>query len=266
MLESSKNNQFIVCPVCSGLGKNKYGLACTNCNGMGVGTFFNGRFFYWGPKLGRALIELDHIKNKIKIILNLITYAIGLLGLIALGYWGYAVLQNSFVLSDLYFWEKKHILLLVFWVSIIADMFLVYRISEDNRLSKKIKQFKYEDKIKKIDTPNNWDELKKINSHRKVDVSKGFCAKAYAIIEEAYMLAYKLNHPELKPIHLFFACLPDAEVGAVFTRLNVDSKKLIEKLKARINQRSQDANKIELSNEIKEVFVDAYIDAGKLGR
>ncbi len=264
--EKKPENEFIVCPVCSGRGRNKYGLVCTNCAGMGTGTFYNGRFFYWGPKLGRALIELSHLKTKFKLILNLAAYTIGALGFFALGYWAYEVVQNSVNISDFAFWGRRHILLLIFWLSLIADMFVIYRISEDGRLSKKIKQFKYEDRVKKTSTPNNWSELIGAASKRKIDVAEGFQQKAIKIIEDAYMLAYKLNHPEFKPIHLFFTCLGDAEAGAIFTRLNVDGGQLIKKLKSRISQTEKKRDRTVLSNEIKEILIDAYINAGKLGR
>src|SRR3989339_1211075 len=96
----NKNNQpFIICPVCAGKGKTKFGLACPNCSGVGVGSFYHGRFFYWGPKLGRAMIELDHFRKKINNTINLIAFAIGFIGILALGLWVFIVGREANDLS-----------------------------------------------------------------------------------------------------------------------------------------------------------------------
>ena len=70
MAENELGLPFIHCPVCEGSGKKKTGFDCPNCNGMGMGSFQHGRFFYWGPKLGKAVIELDHLRHKFHLIIN----------------------------------------------------------------------------------------------------------------------------------------------------------------------------------------------------
>ena len=44
-----QNIQFITCPTCSGLGKNKHGFDCAGCRGMGIGAFYQGQFLVSGP-------------------------------------------------------------------------------------------------------------------------------------------------------------------------------------------------------------------------
>ena len=102
MAEVKNKIQYIVCPVCSGAGKNKLGLSCLNCASLGI----HGRFFYWGPKLGRAMIELRQIREKFNFIINTLAYAAGLIGLGALGYWLFLTSQTASLIDDFAFWQS----------------------------------------------------------------------------------------------------------------------------------------------------------------
>lgn len=257
---------FIICPVCAGKGKTKFGLACSNCSGVGVGSFYHGRFFYWGPKLGRAMIELDHFRKKINNSINLFAFAIGFIGILALGLWVFIVGREANDLSVFFFWKLKHPLLFVFWLSLIADMFVVYRISEDARKQHKIKPATYEERGKNFDLPNNWEELKRAQGKYKIDVSGGFTPVAYDIIEQAYLLAAKLNHEFVTPLHLFFSALADNEVAAIFSRLNVPGQPFFEKIKEQISKIEQNNNKTVISKTAQEIFIEAYLDAYSLGQ
>jgi len=265
-LSDQTKNQYITCPVCSGSGKNKYGADCSNCGGLGVGAFFHGRFFFYGPKLGRAMIELSNFRKKIHLIINLLSYIIGILGLISLGVWVYFASQNAAELGAFAFWREKHVLIFVFWVSLISDMFVFYRISEEIRSQHKIKPFRYEERNRDMDTPNNWQELKTAKSKYKIDVSKGFSIPANKTIEMAYLLASKLNHDKVLPIHLFISSLKDKEVVAMFARLNINSQTLVERVKKHIANIKQSEEKTALSNTLKELLVDSYLDAMKFGQ
>jgi ATP-dependent Clp protease ATP-binding subunit ClpC len=266
MPEEKKQFEYIVCPVCEGSAKNNFGLACPHCGGKAYGTFFRNRFFYWGPIMGLAVIELNHVRQKFHFALNLITYAIGLSGLMALGFWVYGAGQD---LADPYafaFWREQNALIFIFWLSLLADMFVVYRMSEEERKSHKIKSLKFIDKNKNIKIPENWDDIKNSKSNFIIDVSGGYSPEAYKTIENAYLLAKKLDHPYVSPIHLLFSCLEDETVAALFSRLNADSKMLTERLKSQLMKMNQANQKTVLSKEIKRVLIQSYIDTGNLGR
>ena len=109
-----------------------------------------------------------------------------------------------------------------FWVSVIADMFVFYRINEEQRQQYRIKSLKYQKENSGL--PNNWEELVKTKSNFKVDVSTGFPSQTFEFVEQAFLLADSLNHRYVTPIHLFFIILSDAQVSAIFSRLNINNK------------------------------------------
>ncbi|MCK4554221.1 AAA family ATPase [Candidatus Parcubacteria bacterium] len=295
MTEEKQQNstQFIVCPSCSGTGKKRHGLTCSNCAGMGVGTFYRERFFYWGPKFSTAYIKLSHLRRGCHLILNLAGLTIGLIGVFALGWWMWLT-QN---LNG--FWQEQHWLILIFWLSVIAWMFIIYRLSQEEALKHKISKAKYDEKNKQYQLPNNWEELTRIKHKYKVDVSQGFDYSAMEIVEDAFILANDSKHTQVQVMHLFFSLLTDKEVTGIFSRLNVNSAKLLAKIKSQLIKIKQEgdatilsnrvhpvrylSNRVNptstalsngvnpvrytvLSNGVKEALVEAYLQAESLGQ
>ncbi len=265
-IKEEQSVKFIICPVCHGTGKGKMGLSCSNCAGMGTGGFFKANFFYWGPKLGRAVIKLRHIKKSFNLFLNLASLFVGLIGLASLTWWIWQVSISYLNLSFFAFWRIKSPLILIFWLSVIADMFIIYRLSEEERSKHKIVSFKYRRKEKLMTLPNNWQELKKIKPKRKIDVAQGFDEGVLRIVEEAYLLAKELRHEYVLPFHLFLSLLKDKEVVAVFMRLNVKGDQLITKIKNQLSNIKPVEGKTEISNQVKEILVQAYFSAYRGGQ
>ncbi|MBU2007825.1 ATP-dependent Clp protease ATP-binding subunit [Patescibacteria group bacterium] len=268
MSEEQKNKtdiQFITCPVCAGIGKTGNDSACKNCLGAGVIAFYQGRFFYWNLILNVRAIKLRHLKKGLNLALNLLAYIIGLTGLMALIYWAYTVSQNMETLEVLSFWRVKSPLILTFWISLLADMFVIYRLSQEEAAKQKITKPKY-NQTAKYNSPNNWSEFNKIKSKYKIEISSGFSFSALKIIEQAFNLADYAKHGQVRPIHLFFNLLKDSRVAGVFSRLNVDSAKLITKLKNQLLAIKAGAEPTQITPEIKEIFFQAYISALNSGQ
>ena len=123
--------QFITCPTCNGTGKVGNSSACKNCSGAGVIAIYAGRFFYWNLLLTVPTIKLRHLKKGLNLVLNLLAFIIGLAGLVTLIYWAWMASQGTQTLEAFYFWKVKNPLILTFWISLLADMFVIYRLSEE---------------------------------------------------------------------------------------------------------------------------------------
>lgn len=266
MPSSNLKKNTVVCPVCLGDGI-KNGFQCKNCNGMGVFVLRYNRFFYWGLKMGRSSIELDHVRKKIHQILVFFSYFFGLSGLASLSVWIFSVSNdlNTSDISDFYFWQERHSLILFFWFSVVVDMFLVYQASEKKRKRSRISLVSYDERGKVMKIPDNWKELKNFNTRFKIDVVKGFSDNAFAMIEDAFLLALKLGNKYVDPLHLFFACLQEKEVAAIFSRLNIDARQLIVKVKNQLSSLKQEKGGLLLSNELKEVLIGSFLEAHDFG-
>ncbi|MFH1822533.1 MAG: ATP-dependent Clp protease ATP-binding subunit [Patescibacteria group bacterium] len=266
-MENENEVQFVSCAKCSGEGRINYGAKCSNCLGLGVGTFLNGYFLFWGLRLGRAVIKLRHLKMSVNFFVNLAAYIFGLIGLVALGWWFYQVVKINEA-AALLFWRTKDWLILLFWFSVIADMFVFYRLSISRDKQQKIKPniIFSNKKNHKTQIPNNWEELKKYQY--RTDISLAVSDKVMNIIEDAFALANKQRQPEVNIRHLFFSLLKDREVAALFIRLNVDGVKLIRNLKNHLSDLEPNINldSVKLSSEVKEILIEAYTEAYNLGQ
>lgn len=231
-----------------------------------MGTFVAGRFFYWNLRLGRTVIKLDKLRKKIHLLVNLVVYLICMSGLLSLGFWILTTAQGTNDLDSLAFWHEKSVWLLIFWLSTIADMFIIYRLNEEERQMHKINPIKYSEIDKTPDFTNSWEELKRTKSKFKIDVWGGYSPLALAVVDEAFLLARKLNHPYVTALHLFFASLADPQVNAIFSRLDVDPMRLIDSLQKQLASIKPTEAKTELSRTAKEILINAYLQAQQLGQ
>ncbi|MBI2459456.1 MAG: AAA family ATPase [Parcubacteria group bacterium] len=257
--------QFITCPTCGGAGKAGPGSACKNCSGAGVIAFLDGRFFYWNLPLTVPAIKLRHLKKGLNLILNLSAYIMGLIGLMALTYWVWAAGEKTETLAAFSFWRVKSPLILTFWLSALSDMFVVYRLSREEAAKQKIIKLKYQETAES-NFPDNWSEFNKVKSKYKIEVSGGFSPAALKAVEQAFNLADRARQGRVRPVHLFFSLFKYPAVAAVFSRLNIDSTKLIAKLKNQLLAIGAGTESTEISAEIKEIFLAAYISALNYGQ
>lgn len=257
-----KNNQYVICPVCSGSGKTSLGLACSHCSGAGAGVFYYDRFYYFGQRFGRASIALKHIRDKAHLAVNFLSFCIGFFGLLSLGFWVYQATIDGRQSEIFLFWRSRHILILIFWVSLLFDMFMIYRLSEQARKRHLIKFPKYKvKKLAKRTIPEDWDSLRLASDKNKIDVYSGFNLEAEEAIEKAYLLAVKLGHSQVTPLHLFMVALSDRQVAAIFSRLNVSIGQLLEKIKVCLRKIPEGKGHTVFSLDTKEIFIDAYLQA-----
>lgn len=257
--------QFITCPDCNGTGRAANGSICKICSGKGLIAFYKSRFYYWNLPLSAAIIKLRHLKKSLHLILNLAAFIIGLAGLAVLAYWIWRAGEVSVSAGAFAFWKVKSNLILLFWLSVIADMFIVYRLSREEEARQKIKKIKYGEDMLDY-SPNNWSEFNKIKSKYKIEISSGFSPSAFEAVEQAFLLSDRAKHGRVMPIHLFFSLLKDAKAAAIFSRLNIAPTKFISKLRNQLLKIPQTESPTELSLEVKEILLESYIAAADLGQ
>ncbi len=257
-MKNEQQQYFITCPECNGSGEKKSGIACKNCGGTGMGTFFNGYFLYWGLSLKRADVDLRKVKRDAHLLLNFFALFIGILGFVFLGILIFAQKNQTDLDIVSFLFRYKHPYILMFWIGVLTDMFIVYRLYEEKRREHKIKEFKTN---KGFSYPDNWKELRK--SKKKLDVSSGFGFEALKVVEDSMFLAEKLKHKEDVALHLFFSALRNGLVSVFFARLSADMNEVAKKARHQLLLLGSIHTKstVTLSNELKTVLIESYIEA-----
>ena len=106
---------------------------------------------------------------------------------------------------------------------------------------------------------------KNSNSPKRYNVAKACSDEVIEAIEEAFLLADKLKQAEVTAIHLFRVLLKKKEVQALFIRLNVNAKKLVELLDRQlINPADKFSGRSQLSSSLEEVLILSFIEAFNL--
>ncbi|MGC9048844.1 MAG: AAA family ATPase [Patescibacteria group bacterium] len=244
---------FISCPTCQGEGRVGEKI-CPECQGRGLYSWSGGYLLYFEKKFKKSQIFLDKIKTIIQILIHLILFIFGLIGLSAL-------IRVQFNLSQLdkywSFWSsEKHFLMLIFWFSILTDCYLFYRFEQIAEEKEKV----WPKTIRVTTTlPMAWPEIHRLSRKIKINAAEAFSQEVEKIFLEAWLLAKKLGHQEILPIHIFAAGLSSSNISLAINRLGLDWKKLSEKI-AKVLASLSKAEIIEpqISRQVKEIVLQAY--------
>ncbi len=222
-----------------------------------VGAVFLGRLLYFAPSFKKSLILLHRAKARVDKIVNLTAYVFSIAGVLSLLFWVYLNIDllNYRPEELILFYKSDHPLILVFLISLIFLMFIIYRMSEKKASLNKIKNIK-----EKKNSNNQVIDYKKIP---RIDVYKTLSDDFLIILENSYLLAHKLRQKEVSTIHLFWNLLYSPVVSSLFVRLNVSVDKLTSLLKKYLadNKKENQGDKINLSDHVQEILLSAFSDA-----
>ncbi|MFA5184220.1 MAG: ATP-dependent Clp protease ATP-binding subunit [Patescibacteria group bacterium] len=223
----------------------------------GRGAWFSGRFLFWRADIRRSIIALERLRGKINRAAAVFAWLLIFAGWLAFGAWLFAN-QSSLAanpLSLLFFWKKFDPLVLIFLLSLWLDLFMIYRRSEGRASAKKINYRLF-----------RTDEKRPARRTKRYNVAAAYSTAAFRAIEDAYLLARKLNQSEVRVIHLFRVLLKSKEIQNLFIRLNVDAKRLVEMIDRHL-VKPQDAphrGRVDLAPPLQEALTLAFIDAFNL--
>ncbi|HKK54073.1 MAG TPA: AAA family ATPase [Patescibacteria group bacterium] len=219
---------------------------------------FLGQKLFWGQPLNRTFIYLKRSKKNLDKVILAVFYFLAILGWGALLYWFYlefSAESTKGTIEILMFWRQQSWLILVFLVSLFFDMFIIYRQSEKRAKKEKIKYKRGKDDADlsaKVITKNKKDSL---------DIVTVYNDKAIKVVNDAYLLSKKLGQKQMTTKHIFWSLLSDDVVRDIFTRLNIDAKKLISTLKRHLNQEEREQSSSPISFLTHQVLINAYLNA-----
>ncbi|HNX10837.1 MAG TPA: ATP-dependent Clp protease ATP-binding subunit [bacterium] len=194
---------------------------------------------YLYPQLSSLAISGRRLKLKIDEIINSAALLLGAAGVILLIWFLYQEISilntlsfKSFINGLLTDWRGKY-----FFYSILFDLFLIYRLSLKNSRRQKIKGH-----------PKN------------VDIFRVLSDGSQVVLEDAYLLAFKLKQTEVNAVHLFVALLADPTVRHLCLRLNVNPLSVSKMLARQIKNQGATVPPV-LSGELQAILAAAYIAA-----
>ncbi|MFH1890953.1 MAG: ATP-dependent Clp protease ATP-binding subunit [Candidatus Kuenenbacteria bacterium] len=254
MSNQSSQPQIHTCSFCQGNGFVD-SQKCKACTGYGVVLFLNNKMFFWGRKYSRLRISQQKQARKIRIIINLIFFIFGIVGFLSLAKAIYDLGGLTLEPRELLYVRNQYTLL--FWISLIADTYLIYRINRESKIKNLIEKKPVLSAKAELAQEFDWANVKK---YKKEDISKSFDQASHKIVEDGWLIANKLGHPMVFNIHLFATGLNNAQINLIFSRLGVNYKQMAEKIKRALYQITP-TGRILISFEAKQALLNAYYRA-----
>lgn len=231
--------KFTICQTCGGSG-NVSGQKCSSCLGYKKYYFSNNNFLYWQRSINYAHIFVRELRKVIDIIINFVLI-VGVIFTLLIAYNILDLVQ--FDPRNLwYFINKPSEENLYFWILILADMFLYYRLVLPG-IKKREKE--------KILADAQQNTKHNIADHLGQEVAK--------IIDKAWLFG---QHKKVFPItvwHILFILLNDKDIRLVLARLGIGAdniKQAVDKDLANIV--GQRENITSLDDEAKDALLNAY--------
>lgn len=249
---------FLICEACSGTGEVAKST-CKQCRGLAVVLPFYSYYLYWGKKVNRLNIAVDKAIGFADRLLNLVLIVIGLFGLFVLMYVAY---QDNFVsLVSLKYWMTPSWEKVVFWFTIMSDMYLLYRLEQATSPRKNVLPRLYGTDAQTF-VQSEWKEILHQPKHRLIDVADAYDRNTLELVNQAWSLAEQFNHPEMKRIHLF-AVAPQFNEGAlVWGRLGIKGEAFSEKIGRVLGWHlDRQGTRTSTSTTVHKVLIASYLHA-----
>ncbi|TSD04514.1 MAG: ATP-dependent Clp protease ATP-binding subunit ClpC, partial [Parcubacteria group bacterium Athens0714_12] len=252
------DTQFIICPECSGQGE-KNNKKCPACHGVGVYSCLGGYFLFFKKHFNLDDFLKIKIKKVFKKIINIFLSALSLFGLFILiiVVFHFNIGKETFYFKDLFI--GKNPLIIIFWFSLLGDMYLFYRLEQDIReQQRKINHFLTTSPYSEL---ADFSRISKLKSKFKIEISDSFSKKTDDVFWRSWALARKLKHARVTPLHLFASLLLYPKVKELFARLEVDLYLLKSKVRYLLSLIEQKEIIPEISLDLKKIILKAYFVA-----
>lgn len=261
MSDNNSELNIIICQQCNGRGKIQNGI-CHDCEGIGFGAWHQGVFLYWQYPMSFLLLWQQKLERIVKKIIKIGLGVLAFVGVASLAFYLYAILTvPNFNIQYLFIWRYYQDLLLIFWVSLAGDMYLIYRHNRELEAIVRVKKKVYSEYDVSVAPPKNWQEIKKLKRHEKLNVAKVLTPEARLTVENAWFFSRKIKCVLAEPIHLLVASLNSKKTSIIFARLGIDGQVLGEKIKSALARLPSGPPEEIISTEfVKSLFV-AYIHA-----
>jgi len=218
---------FIECPECHGKGflisKEGKAYPCSYCDSLGVAGYFKGRYLVWRKKISHLRILEEKTERVVRAAINGLLIFFGIIGLL-LGFWQvYQHASAGYSFKELL--EIRNSSFLIFWLSILVDLYIYYRLEKERTSIPYIKK----DFGEKVPLPEMLGSFSEILKNKKIneEVSLYLKPSALRVIERAWEMADHLGHTILEPIHVLASVVATKEIKIIMARLAMMPDKLI---------------------------------------
>jgi len=254
--QGENKSNFLVCRECQGVGFRE-GSACATCHGFGTIMIFRGRVFYWGKYIDEMSAKYEKFEQRCRDALNLLLIFFGLSGLAVMIYYNYS--DGFAAFFSLTYWLTRSGEKLYFWLTLLADLYLYYRLSLNASSEFLVMRRDFNHETSALHELVTWSSLAQIKKADLVDVSLTFTGEANSAVRAAWELAHHFEHSLVERVHFFGVLTQFDKSAIVLARLGINFEQFKQKISRYLTKShiSRQGNPL-LSVDFHKMILSAY--------
>ena len=221
--------QFYPCTKCRGFGFsiNQEGkhIPCPLCLGLdSLYGYFDKQVFYFGEKITLKTEKENKAKKTFKNFITIFLIVLGVLG-VGLLIWQIVELvgqnKSAFSVFGMTSWKMA-----LFWLSLIIDMFIYFRVEYSIDSKKYITKRKKGTKGPHVGKIPTWEKFHALPKKDKINIAEFFSTDSLNAVEGSLKICQTIKRNEVGTIHLLAGVVSTPQIFMFFKRLNLDFKKV----------------------------------------
>lgn len=231
-MEEKKNEtkmEFFPCPKCGGFGfsispEGRH-VPCPRCRGEdSLYGYMDRQVFYLGKRITPRTAKREKARQTFKSFFNILLIIMGVAGLLLFGWQVFELLnagRSPFSVFGTASWKTA-----LFWLSLLVDMYIYYRIMHEQETKKYIARRKKGEKGPYIGKIPSWEKFHALSEKDKTDIWEYLHQDTKIALEGALNIAETLNQKEAGTLHVLAGVVNTPQVFMFAQRLNLDFKKV----------------------------------------
>lgn len=216
--------ELLFCPVCNGFGYSRTpagtAIACETCsNRDGIVALYDDDVIVWHTPLAYSSVRRAKVQQVFEYILDTALMILGVGGILSLFSVLFELTGSHQTFTDLL--SGLSVTRLIFWVSLLGDLELYYRMKRALERTKIIKPLHRLRELPSSNGPRNWEWYRHSAHDVRIDAAQFCQGSVRQVIRQAQQLAHKLHSPTVAPAHLMLALLETNDVLAALYRLEL---------------------------------------------
>jgi len=256
---STVSREAVVCSVCG--GDPRLSLRCTHCGGAGVGVPSAMGFLVWDDPVDDFSITFRQFRRRVITSIHLLLMLCSM-GIVIIFAWQVNLLPTApLSLLTRAFWFSGNWFVSLFWMGLLLDCFLIFRLFEYTHDEKNLPYWG----LTRVQIAQREESAKATRDYR-FSITPYFSTAARRVIEDAYRVSKSLQRTEITPAALFAAALASAPGGNFMVRLGMSFDAVKGPMSRLLMAENGGHPPIAFSRETKRVLASAFLSAVELQR
>lgn len=225
----------------------------TSFDGSRQGLWLGGWWVYWGKEYSLFKIRQERFELVVQWIIDAIIFVAGIAGLAWLLWLIFANYEEPG--SLIRYILEPHLEMGLFWLSVLADMYVAYRLVMESRVSGRV----LKPELVSDALLGSIDDIARLDRRSYINMFSALSPSAKKVVDRAWIIARRFDQPQVLPIHLLASSLIVGDADLVLARLAIPGRTFVSHVKKQLKRGK--GGSPQFSPETVTVLLHAYYEA-----